>query len=92
MDSKKLYVGNLPWAVTSEALHDMFAAYGEITEAVVISDRMTGRSKGFGFVTFTNDADAEKAVAEMHDKDVEGRRLVVNVARPREERPSNGGY
>lgn len=86
MDSKKLYVGNLPWSVTNESLHDLFAAYGEIVEAIVISDRMSGRSKGFGFVTFANDADAEKAVAEMHDKEVEGRKIVVNVARPREER------
>jgi RNA recognition motif-containing protein len=86
MDSKKLYVGNLPWAVTNETLHDMFASYGEIVEAIVISDRMSGRSKGFGFVTFANDADAEKAVAEMHDKEIEGRKIVVNVARPREER------
>lgn len=86
MDSKKLYVGNLPWAVTNESLHDMFASYGEIVEAIVISDRMSGRSKGFGFVTFANEADAEKAVAEMHDKELEGRKIVVNVARPREER------
>jgi RNA recognition motif-containing protein len=86
MDSKKLYVGNLPWAVTNETLHDMFASYGEIVEAIVISDRMSGRSKGFGFVTFANEADAEKAVAEMHDKELEGRKIVVNVARPREER------
>lgn len=86
MDSKKLYVGNLPWAVTNESLHDMFASYGEIVEAIVISDRMSGRSKGFGFVTFANEADAEKAVAEMHDKEIEGRKIVVNVARPREER------
>jgi RNA recognition motif-containing protein len=86
MDSKKLYVGNLPWSITNESLNDLFAPYGEIVEAIVISDRMSGRSKGFGFVTFANDADAEKAVAEMHDKEVEGRKIVVNVARPREER------
>jgi RNA recognition motif-containing protein len=87
MDKKKLYVGNLPWSVTNDSLREMFAAYGEITEAIVITDKYSGRSKGFGFVTFVNEADAEKAVAEMTDKDVEGRKIVVNVARPREERP-----
>lgn len=96
MDKKKLYVGNLPWAVTNDTLRDMFAAYGEITDSVVISDRMSGRSKGFGFVTFADEASAEKAAAEMHGKDVEGRKLVVNVARPREERPrfnrNRGGF
>ena len=88
MDKKKLYVGNLPWGITNDGLKDVFASYGEIVEAVVITDRMSGRSKGFGFVTFANEADAEKAVAEMHEKDVNGRNIVVNVARPREERPN----
>ena len=88
MDKKKLYVGNLPWTLTNDTLKDLFAAMGEITEAVIITDRMSGRSKGFGFVTFANEADAEKAVAEMHEKDVNGRNIVVNVARPREERPN----
>jgi RNA recognition motif-containing protein len=87
MDKKKLYVGNLPWSVTNDSLREMFAAYGEITEAIVITDKYSGRSKGFGFITFVNEADAEKAVAEMTDKEVEGRKIVVNVARPREERP-----
>lgn len=92
MDKKKLYVGNLPWTLTNDTLKDLFAAMGEITEAVIITDRMSGRSKGFGFVTFANEADAEKAVAEMNGKDIEGRKIVVNVARPREERPAGGGY
>jgi RNA recognition motif-containing protein len=87
MDKNKLYVGNLPWSINNQSLYDLFATFGAITEAVVISDRMSGRSKGFGFVTFENEADAERAVAEMHDKDVSGRKIVVNVARPREERP-----
>jgi RNA recognition motif-containing protein len=90
MDKKKLYVGNLPWAVTNDSLKELFAAYGEIVEAVVITDRMSGRSKGFGFVTFADEAVAEKAAAEMNGKDVEGRKIVVNVARPREERPAGG--
>ena len=91
MDKKKLYVGNLPWSVTDQSLRDMFSAIGEVTEAVVITDKYTGRSKGFGFVTFANEADAEKAVAELADKEVDGRKIVVNVARPREERPDRGG-
>lgn len=91
MDKKKLYVGNLPWSVNDQSLKEMFAQFGEITEAVIISDKYTGRSKGFGFVTFANEADAEKAIAEMANKDIEGRKIVVNVARPREERDNRGG-
>jgi len=91
MDKKKLYVGNLPWSINDQGLKDMFSAFGEVTEAVIISDRYTGRSKGFGFVTFANEADAEKAVAEMADKEIENRKIVVNVAKPREERPRSGG-
>jgi RNA recognition motif-containing protein len=86
MDKKKLYVGNLPWSMTSDALKQLFSQFGEVVDAVVITDRMSGRSKGFGFVTFSQEADAEKAAAEMTGKDVEGRQLVVNVARPREQR------
>ncbi len=91
MDKKKLYVGNLPWSVNDQSLREMFSPFGEITEAVIISDRYTGRSKGFGFVTFVNEADAEKAVAEMANKEIEGRKIVVNVAKPREERSNRGG-
>jgi len=94
MDKKKLYVGNLPWTMTNDSLKDLFAQYGEISEAIIIMDRYSGRSKGFGFVTFVNDADAEKAVAEMAEKEIEGRKIVVNVARPREDRgtrPGGGG-
>lgn len=91
MDKKKLFVGNLPWSINDQSLKDLFAPYGEITEAIVISDRYSGRSKGFGFVTFANEADAEKAIAAMADKEIEGRKMVVNVAKPREERPRNGG-
>lgn len=90
MDKKKLFVGSLPWSVTSDQLKELFSQYGEITEAVVISDRNTGRSKGFGFVTFANEEDAQKAL-EMNGKDVEGRAIIVNTARPREERRPGGG-
>lgn len=85
--SKKLYVGNLPFSVDNDKLKELFASYGEIEEATLISDKFSGRSKGFGFVTFTNDEDADKAIAEMNEKEVEGRKLTVNEARPMEERP-----
>jgi len=91
----KIYVGNLPFSVDSEKLKALFASFGEVEEATVISDKFSGRSKGFGFVTFPNDEEAKKAVAEMNEKDVEGRALKVNEARPMEDRPprreGNGG-
>ena len=85
--SKKLYVGNLPFSVDLTKLKELFASYGDIEDATVISDKFSGRSKGFGFVTFANDADADKAIAEMNEKDVEGRPMKVNEARPMEDRP-----
>lgn len=85
MDKNKLFVGSLPWSINNDSLKAMFEQYGEITEAVVITDRMSGRSKGFGFVTFTKEEDAKKAL-EMNGKEVEGRTIVVNTARPREQR------
>lgn len=84
--NNKLYVGNLPYSVDSDQLRNLFAEFGEITEARVITDRHSGRSKGFGFVEFTNEADAQKAIDAMSGKDVDGRNLVVNVARPMEKR------
>jgi len=91
----KLYVGNLPFSIDSEKLKELFSSYGDIEEATVISDKFSGRSKGFGFVSFTKDEDAKKAIKEMNDKEVEGRKLKVNEARPMEERPprrdSGGG-
>ncbi|MDO8497284.1 MAG: RNA-binding protein [bacterium] len=90
MDKNKLFVGSLPWSITNDTLRDLFAEFGEITEAIVITDRDTGRSKGFGFVTFTNEEDTKKALV-MHGKDIEGRPIVVNVARPREARDNRGG-
>lgn len=88
--SKKLYVGNLPFSVTQEQLKEVFSKYGEVEEASIIVNKFTGRSKGFGFVTLKDDAAADAAIAEMHDKDFEGRKLTVNVARPMEERPQRG--
>lgn len=91
MDKNKLFVGNLPWSLTNDSLRELFAPFGEITDAVIITDRMSGRSKGFGFVTFTNEQDAQKAVEGMADKEIEGRKIVVNVARPRVDRGDRGG-
>jgi RNA recognition motif-containing protein len=80
--SKKLYVGNLPFAVTNEKLKELFSPYGEVEDAQVIVFKATGRSKGFGFVSLKNDAQAEKAIAEMNGRDIDGRKIVVNVATP----------
>lgn len=79
---KKLYVGNMPFSITQERLKEMFAVFGEVTEVTVIMDRRSGRSKGFGFVTFSDDAAADKAIADMNGKDIEGRPLTVSEARP----------
>jgi cold-inducible RNA-binding protein len=89
--SKKLYVGNLSYNVSDRDLESMFAAYGTVESANVIMDRDTGRSKGFGFVEMGNDQDAAAAISALHGKDVDGRSLTVNEARPREER-SGGGF
>ncbi len=82
----KIYVGNLPFSVDRDKLQELFSTYGEIEEAVVISDKFSGRSKGFGFVTFKDEAAGQKAVAEMNEKEIEGRNLKVNEARPMEPR------
>jgi RNA recognition motif-containing protein len=81
----KLYVGNLPYSITDESLKELFAASGEVVEAVVITDKASGRSKGFGFVTMKDDAAAEKAIKDMDQKEVEGRQIKVNIARPKRE-------
>ena len=78
----KIYVGNLPFSVDDEGLSELFSSYGEIEEATVIKDKFSGRSKGFGFVTFKDDASAKKAIAEMNGKKVEERELKVNEAKP----------
>lgn len=80
--------------MTNESLKDLFSQYGEIVSAEVIIDRATGRSKGFGFVAFTNEADAQKAISEMNEKEMEGRKIIVNIAKPREERApgDRGGF
>lgn len=80
--SKRIYVGNLPWSVTYDRLKALFSSFGEIEQATVISNRETGRSRGFGFVTFKEDESANKAIGEMNNKEVEGRALVVKEATP----------
>jgi len=84
--AKKLYVGGLPYQTTNDELKAYFEAVGAVTSATIIMDKMTGRSKGFGFVEMENDADAEKAISTYDGKDYEGRNLTVNEARPMEPR------
>lgn len=78
--SKKLFVGGLAWATTSEGLHKAFEQFGEVTDAKVITDRETNRSRGFGFVTFTDDSAAAAAISGMDGKDLDGRTIRVNEA------------
>lgn len=95
MDKKKIFVGNLPWSMSGHSLKELFIKYGEIVDVAVISDSSTGRSRGFGFITFSNEADAEKAKTEMNGKDIEGRKIVVNIAKQTEEKSgfrSNNNY
>jgi len=81
----KVYVGNLPYSFGQEELKEAFSSFGEITEATVVADKYSGRSKGFGFVTFADDESAKKAIEEMNGKEFGGRELKVNEAKPREE-------
>lgn len=91
--AKKLYVGNLNYQVTNASLETLFSEYGTVRSAQVVMDRETGGSKGFGFVEMADDQAAKAAIDALHDREVDGRRLVVNEARPREERPGGrGGY
>lgn len=98
---KKLYVGGLSYSTTQDVLRDSFAQVGTVTSAVIIMDKMTGRSKGFGFVEMENDEEAEKAIAMWNGKELDGRTVTVNEARPLEARPprrdfnrggNGGGY
>ena len=82
-----IYVGNLPYAVDRDELRDIFAAYGEVAAARVVTNRESGRFKGFGFVEMPNDEEAKKAIEALNGNEIGGRKAVVNEARPREERP-----
>ena len=90
--SKKLYVGNLPYSTTEESLSEFFAQAGTVDAARVITDRDTGRSKGFGFVEMSSEEAAEKARHDLNGKELDGRPLTVNEARPPQPRYDNGGY
>lgn len=87
MDNKaKLFVGGLPWSITNEELQELFAQFGEVIEAVVITDKFSGKSKGFGFVTMSSEEEAQAAIEALHESDLGGRNIAVNVARPPKQR------
>ncbi|MDH4048236.1 MAG: RNA-binding protein [Gammaproteobacteria bacterium] len=88
---RKLYVGNLPYSATDQGLVDKFGAFGTVDSAKVITDRDTGRSKGFGFVEMGSDAEANAAIEGLNGKDFDGRPMQVNEARPQAKRPGGGG-
>src|SRR5215469_11046458 len=88
--NNKLFVGNLSFQTTENDVQDAFAAFGTVTETHLMMDRATNRSRGFAFVTMSTDAEAQTAIDGMNGKDLGGRSITVNIARPREERPSGG--
>ncbi|MBA7491690.1 hypothetical protein ES702_02238 [subsurface metagenome] len=89
--AKKLFVGGLAFSITSSQLKDIFSKIGKVISCDVIKDRDTGQSKGFGFVEMENDKEADEAIEKLNDTELEGRKVVVNVAKPREERPRGRG-
>ena len=89
--SKKVFVGGLPWGVDDDRLREIFEQYGEVSDAKVIQDRDTGRSRGFGFVTFSDDTAAGEAISAMDGKELDGRTIRVNEAQERERRGGGGG-
>lgn len=86
-----IYVANIPWKASEEELKSLFSQYGEVDSAKIITDKFTQRSRGFGFVEMKDDSAAKQAIAELNGKDFMGKNLVVNEARPREDRGSGGG-
>ena len=89
--NNKLFVGNLSFQLTENDLQDTFAAFGTVVEANLMMDRMSGRPRGFGFVTMGSAEEAQRAIDALHGQQLDGRALTVNIARPREERPAGGG-
>ncbi len=89
--AKKLYVGSLPYSANEDSLRGLFESYGELTSVAVISDKFTGQSKGFGFVEFADSAAADTAIAQVHGKEMGGRNLTDNEAKPKE-KSSGGGF
>jgi len=88
---KNIFVGNLSFSATEDAVRSMFQSYGTIERVSLVTDRNTGQARGFGFVEMTNDAEAERAIAELNGRELDGRALNVNEARPKEDRGSGGG-
>jgi len=90
--AKKLYVGGLSYNTTEQTLKDTFAQAGTVESATIIIDRVSGRSKGFGFVEMSSDEEAQKAIETLNGKELDGRNIVVNEARPQQARPRSGGF
>ncbi len=89
--SKKLFVGSLAWGTTDDTLQAHFATVGTVASAKVVTDRDSGRSRGFGFVEFDDDKEADAAIEKLNNSDLDGRTITVNEARPKEDRPRDGG-
>jgi RNA recognition motif-containing protein len=87
-----IYVSNLSYNTVTESLQQLFASYGEVTSANIITDRETGRSRGFGFVEMPNDAEAQNAIDKLNETEFEGKTIIVAVARPKTERSDRGGF
>ena len=83
VNNKKLFLGSLPWSLTQEALTELASQYGEVVEAVIITDKYSGRSKGFGFVEYTTDEAAAEAVEALNESEIDGRQIFVNIAKPK---------
>lgn len=81
----KLFVGSLPWATRDEELKELFSQHGTVESASVVTDRATGRSRGFGFVEMSSEEEAQKAIEALHESELDGRTIVVNIARPKRE-------
>lgn len=90
--AKKLYVGGISYSTTEDGLKDFFSQAGNVESAIIITDKMTGRSKGFGFVEMSTDEEAKNAIEMLNGKELDGRNLIVNEARPMEARPKQGGF
>jgi cold-inducible RNA-binding protein len=90
--AKKIYVGNLSFNMTDEQLGQLFQPFGQVSSSTVIKDKFTGRSRGFGFVEMDNNEEADKAIAALNGKDIDGRALKVSEAQPREDKPRGGGF
>ncbi|MCU0680501.1 MAG: RNA-binding protein [Planctomycetes bacterium] len=91
--AKKLYVGGLPYAMDGQALEEVFSQAGQVVSAIIITDKFSGRSKGFGFVEMSSDEEAQNAISMFNGQDIEGRKITVSEARPMEDRPKRtGGY